>query len=87
MGLAQSGAFLLSLQGLFVLEDHVAVFDGVEDLAAELALDELGVFIAGNDTDSWVFAVDGSGSHWRTGKILPRSDRGVNGHFVNFALL
>jgi len=36
---------------------HIAEFAGVEDLAAELALYEFGVFIARDNAHAWVLAV------------------------------
>jgi hypothetical protein len=81
------GAFPFPLQRLLLLEHHVAILNRVEYLATQLALDELGVFITCDDADLRVFAMDGSGVHWRNGKILPRSGRAVNGLLMNFALL
>ena len=42
--------------GCFFFPFHIFVLDGVEDVAACLALDELGVFCAGDDTNNGVFA-------------------------------
>ena len=62
-GSERRGAFFVIQRGLgrclfFAL--HILVLDGVEDLAARLALDELCIFVAGDDTDDGVFA---GGSH------------------------
>ena len=38
---------------------HVAEFGGVEDLAAGLALDKLGVLVSGDDLNDGVFALGG----------------------------
>ena len=44
----------------FGFDLHVAELFGVEDVAAEIALDELGVFIARNDAHTGVFAALGA---------------------------
>ncbi len=41
-------------------DEHVVVLDGIENLAAGLALDEFRVFRSGDDLDDGVFA---GGSH------------------------
>lgn len=46
------GGFL----GGFLFAFHVFVLDGVEDIAAGLALDVLGVFVPGDDANDSVFA-------------------------------
>lgn len=46
----------------FFLE-HVVELGGVEDLAADLAFDELGFLIAGDDADLWMLAGRGRGVH------------------------
>lgn len=47
--------------GGFFFTFHVFVLDGVEDLATGLALDELGIFGAGDDANYGVFAGDRHG--------------------------
>jgi hypothetical protein len=63
---------------LFFFEHHVAVFDGVEDLAAVLALDEFGVFVARDDANLWVFTLRGRGFERRNAKIFTRPGERVN---------
>jgi hypothetical protein len=70
----------------FLLENYVAVLDGVEDLAAELALDKLRVLVARDDADLWVFAGHGDGLQGRNGKIFTRFRAAVNEVLMNFPL-
>ncbi len=58
-GKGQESAVVICFGGLergFFFALHVFVLDGVEDVAAALALDILGVFIAGDDAHNGVFA-------------------------------
>lgn len=59
---ARSGLFFerYSLNWVFLIQ-YVGELGGVEDFAAELTFDELGVFLAGNDADLGVFAEGGHG--------------------------
>ena len=51
---------LAEAEAFAFLDEHVFVLNGIEDVAAGLALDELGVFGAGDDFHDGVFA---RGSH------------------------
>ena len=52
VGVALEGGF----RGGFFFALHILVLDGVEDIATGLALNVLGVFIAGDDAHNGVFA-------------------------------
>ncbi len=55
------GVRLSGLRGGFFFALHVFVLDGIEDVAAGLALDILCVFSAGDDAHNGVFA---GSEHW-----------------------
>ena len=63
---------------LILLEHHVAILDGVEDLAALLALNELRVLIPRNDADLGMSALHGNGLYRRNGTIFTRPRACVN---------
>jgi len=69
---------------LFLLEHHVAVLDGVEDITAKLALDELSVFIARDDAHLRMLASAGIGVERRNERIFTRPGEAVNGVAMNF---
>ena len=66
---------------LFLFEHHVAVLDGVKDLAALLALDKLRVLIARDNAHLRMFALRRDGRYGRNGKILTRPGKPVNAVF------
>ncbi len=43
--------------GSLLLDVHVLEFAGIEDLTALFAFHEFAVFFAGNNLDTWVFAL------------------------------
>jgi len=75
---------LAVLLGFFFFEDHVAVLDGVEDLSAELAFDEFGVFVARDRAYLRMPALLESGLERRNERIFTRHRGGVNGDSMNF---
>jgi hypothetical protein len=74
---------LAVLLGFFFFEDHVAVLDGVEDLSAELAFDEFGVFVARDRAYLRMPALLESGLERRNERIFTRHRGGVNGDSMN----
>lgn len=65
----------------FLFEHHVSVLDSVEDLAALLALDKLGVLITRDDSHLRMSALRGDGRYGRNGKILTCPSKRVNAVF------
>lgn len=68
----------------FLFENHVAVFDGVEDLSTELAFDKFGVFVARDSAYLRMPALLESGLERRNERIFTRHGSAVNGDSTNF---
>ncbi|QNI36450.1 hypothetical protein [Edaphobacter albus] len=61
-------AFLFCGSAFF--DGNVTKFRGIKDFSTHLTFDELGVFIAGDDLNNGVFALDSHKANWKWDELV-----------------